>query len=109
MRLPDFAPRAISLDHNLVIRNCGRNFQIRLCLQRASVDANIQSHIDQLLCLLQSAVKSVHHAALDLIFVLGQDFNKVIVRTSTVQEEWQPKFVGEIELPFEISVGRKLR
>lgn len=99
MRWANLAPRGVSLEHDFVVGQGLDDLQIRLRLERAAVEADVESQSDQPLCLFQCAVEGVHDSATsNLLFVVLDDLDEVIVRTATVQEQGKLKFVGQLEL-----------
>lgn len=103
MRWADLAPWGVSLEHDFVVGQGLDDLQIRLRLERAAVEADVESQSNQLLCVFQGTIEGVHDtAAPNLLLVVLDDLDEVIVRIATVQEQGKLKFVGQLELFLEV-------
>lgn len=92
---PDFTPWRVSFEHYFVVRNRLYDFQIVFILERAAVDANVESKGNHFFGVFQAAIESMHDTtSSDFILIRLDNLNKVVVGGAAVKEEWEFVLVG---------------
>eukprot|EP00160_Parvularia_atlantis_P000665 Unigene10538_Nuclearia_a/m.32231 Unigene10538_Nuclearia_a/g.32231 ORF Unigene10538_Nuclearia_a/g.32231 Unigene10538_Nuclearia_a/m.32231 type:complete len:313 (-) Unigene10538_Nuclearia_a:60-998(-) len=97
----DRTPGRVGLEHDAVQRDLGQDAQVVVRLERASVDADVQAHLQQLLGLLPRPRERVHDAVGEAAAVAPDRVDKVHARAAAVQEQRQARALRQLKLALE--------
>ena len=77
--------------------------EVRLRLERAAIDTEVEAEIQQRVRLGQRAVERVHDSAEDAVLTQDPDEVDVGIARPSVEEQWQVEALGELELRRKVS------
>ena len=77
--------------------------EVRLRLERAAIDTEVEAEIQQRVRLGQRAVERVHDSAEDAVVTQYSNEVDVGIAGPSVKKEWQVEALGELQLRREVS------
>ena len=78
------------------------DLEVRLRLQRAAVDAEVESEVEDRLRLRQRPIERMHDAAEDAVLAQDPDEVGVCVGRAGMKEQRQVEALGQLELRWEV-------